>query len=134
MSRVVHFEIHASNPEGMIAFYSSMFGWSIEPWGPPGMYWIIRTAPNAAAGKEGPGIDGGMVTRRGAAPAESQAVNAFVCTVNVDDVTASMDRAVQLGGSVALPRMAIPTVGWLAYFKDPDGNIVGVMQNDPAAK
>ena len=134
MSRVVHFEIHASNPEGMIAFYTSMFGWSIEPWGPPGMYWIIRTAPHAEKGKEGPGIDGGMVPRRGAPAVDGQAVNAFVCTVNVDDVTASMDKAVQLGGTVALPRMAIPTVGWLAYFKDPDGNIVGVMQNDPTAK
>ena len=133
MSRVVHFEIHASNPEQLITFYSSIFGWSIEPWGPPGFYWLIRTAPNATGGDAPPGIDGGMLQRRGERAAEGQGVNAFVCTVNVDDVVAAMARAEELGGSVALPRMPIPGVGWLAYFKDPDGNIVGVMQNDPAA-
>jgi len=26
------------------------------------------------------------------------------------------------------------TVGWLAYFKDPDGNIHGIYQDDPSAK
>lgn len=134
MSRVVHFEIHASNPEGLIPFYKSMFGWSIEPWGPPGMYWLIRTAPDTDTGMEPPGIDGGMVPRRGGMASEGQAVNAFVCTVNVEDVSAAMEKAVALGGTVALPRMPIPTVGWLGYFKDPDGNIVGVMQNDPTAK
>jgi predicted enzyme related to lactoylglutathione lyase len=30
--------------------------------------------------------------------------------------------------------MPIPGVGWLAYVKDLDGNILGIMQNDPAAK
>jgi predicted enzyme related to lactoylglutathione lyase len=30
--------------------------------------------------------------------------------------------------------MAIPGVGWLCYFKDTEGNIFGMMQNDPAAK
>jgi predicted enzyme related to lactoylglutathione lyase len=29
--------------------------------------------------------------------------------------------------------MPIPTVGWLAYFTDPDGNIHGIYQNNPTA-
>jgi predicted enzyme related to lactoylglutathione lyase len=29
--------------------------------------------------------------------------------------------------------MPIPGVGWLAYIKDPDGNIIGLMQPDPKA-
>jgi hypothetical protein len=29
--------------------------------------------------------------------------------------------------------MAITGVGWLAYAKDTEGNIFGMMQNDPAA-
>jgi predicted enzyme related to lactoylglutathione lyase len=32
-----------------------------------------------------------------------------------------------------LPKMAVPGVGWLAYEKDPDGNICGIMQADPGA-
>ena len=34
---------------------------------------------------------------------------------------------------MAFPKMAIPGVGWLAYGKDTEGNIFGVMQTDPAA-
>ena len=29
---------------------------------------------------------------------------------------------------------AIPGVGWLAYCKDTEGHIFGMMQNDPSAK
>jgi len=38
------------------------------------------------------------------------------------------------GGSIALPKMPIPAMGWLAYGKDTEGNIFGVMQDDPTAK
>ncbi len=40
----------------------------------------------------------------------------------------------EAGAECALPKMAIPGVGWLAYYKDPDGHIFGIMQNDPGAK
>ena len=128
MSRVVHFEIHASQPERSLAFYRALFGWTAEPWGPPGMYWLLRTgsAPE-------PGIDGGLMLRRGAPPVEGQAVNAFVCTIGVESASKSLARALELGGTEALPLMAIPGVGWLAYAKDPDGNIFGLMQSDPTA-
>ena len=38
------------------------------------------------------------------------------------------------GGTIVVPKMPIPTVGWLAYFKDPDGIIHGVYQDDKEAK
>ena len=128
MSRVVHFEIHASRPEQLITFYQSLFGWTFTPWGPPGFYWQIRTgtAPES-------GIDGGLVPRKGEPPVEGQAVNAFVCTVGVDSVAGALARIVELGGTVALPRMAIPGVGWLGYGKDPDGNLFGVTEADAKA-
>ncbi len=50
---------------------------------------------------------------------------------NVDETVASAQR---LGATVALPKMAIPTVGWLAYLKDTEGNLFGVMSNDPSAR
>jgi hypothetical protein len=129
VNRPVHFEIHASDPERLIEFYRGLFGWRFEAWGPPGTYWVISTGS-----KEEPGIDGGLVPRRGAAPVEGQAVNAFVCTVEVMSARDSLEKATRLGGREAVPLMPIPGVGWLAYAKDPDGNIVGMMQNDPEAK
>jgi hypothetical protein len=61
-------------------------------------------------------------------------VTAFVCTVSVTDLDGVVSRGQSLGGSVAVPRMAIPGVGWLAYLKDTEGNIFGLMENDPKAK
>jgi predicted enzyme related to lactoylglutathione lyase len=129
MNRPVHFEIHATHPDSLARFYGALFGWTFEPWGPPGMYWIVRTgAPDT------PGIDGGLLPRRGLAAPDGQGVNAFVCTVDVESAVDMLARVVELGGLVALPVMPIPGVGWLGYGKDPDGNLFGVMQADTSAK
>src|SRR5690242_12386695 len=112
-ARVVHFEIHASNPDKAIEFYSQLFGWKFQAWGPPGMYWLITTGDD----KE-PGINGGLVQRRGENPADKAPVSAFVCTVSVDNAKEMVERATSLGASIALPLQAVPGVGWLAYIKD----------------
>jgi predicted enzyme related to lactoylglutathione lyase len=38
------------------------------------------------------------------------------------------------GGSISRPKMAVPGVGWMAYFKDPEGNFWGIMKTDKNAK
>jgi hypothetical protein len=127
MSRVLHFEVHASQPQLLIDFYSALLGWSFQKYGPMD-YWLIVTGPDGQ-----PGINGGLMPRRGAAPTDGQAVNAFVCTVGVDAVDAVVAKSLALGATIALPRMPVPGVGWLAYIKDPDGNILGLLQPDEKA-
>ncbi|MBI5836050.1 MAG: VOC family protein [Candidatus Eisenbacteria bacterium] len=129
MSRVIHFEIHAENPERAIKFYTAVFGWEFTGWAGPQPYWLVKTGPDGA-----PGINGGMMKRMGAGPAEGQAVNAYVCTVGVDSVEEAERKVMAAGGTMALPRMAIPGVGWLFYAKDTEGNIFGVMQADTNAR
>lgn len=126
MARVVHFEIHAEHPQRAIDFYSKLFGWSFNSWGGQ-EYWLITTGP-----QEQPGIDGGLVRREGAI--DGQAVIAYVCTMDVDSLDAYVKNAAALGGSIAVPKMAVPGVGWLAYCKDTEGNIFGMMQADASAK
>jgi predicted enzyme related to lactoylglutathione lyase len=128
MPRVNHFEIHASDPGKLIQFYSQLFGWQFEPWGPPNSYWMIRTGDDSESG-----INGGLLPRRGGTPANGQPVNASVCTVRVASARESYQTALALGGLEALPVAAIPSMGWLGYVKDPDGNIFGVMSEDPRA-
>ena len=128
MNRPTHFEIHAGDPERAIKFYTAVFGWTFQKWGGPMPYWLITT------GADGPGINGGMVPRIGPAPADGQAVNAYPTTMKVASVDAAIAATKANGGSVALPKMPIPGMGWLAYGKDTEGNIFGVMQDDPAAK
>ena len=61
-------------------------------------------------------------------------MNAYVCTVDTDSVDQTIEKLTVLGGKLALPKMAVPGVGWLAYGKDTEGNILGFMQADPLAK
>ena len=126
MSRVTHFEIHASDPERAVNFYQTVLGWQFHKWEGPMPYWLITTGPD-----DQPGINGGLTQRRG--EIDGQAVIAYVCTVNVDDVDASANTATANGGQIALPKMAIPGVGWLVYCKDTEGNIFGMMQADANA-
>lgn len=128
MARVIHFEIHAGDPARAIAFYRAVFGWEFQQW-PGGMdYWAVVTGPS-----DRPGINGGLVRRRGPAPADGQPVLGYVCTVAVDSLDDTLRAVAAAGGPVAVPRMPIPGIGWLAYVKDTEGNILGLMQDDPAA-
>ena len=129
MSRPIHFEIHAADPQRCIRFYTQLFGWTFTKWESPMDYWLIKTGEKGT-----PGIDGGMLPRRGDPPAAMQAVNAYVCTTDVADIDAAIKRIGEIGGTIALPKMPIPTVGWLAYAHDSEGNIFGVMQFDANAK
>jgi uncharacterized protein len=128
MPRPMHFEIQASNPQVLIDFYTNLFGWSFNKW-EGGEYWLIHTGPD-----EQPGINGGLLPRRGPPPEPMAAVNAFAITVDVDSLDAMLAKADGTGGAqVCVPKMAVKGIGWLAYVKDPDGNIFGMMQADTNA-
>ncbi len=126
MPRPIHFEIHASDPGKIVRFYADVFGWTITHM-PQFDYWMIETGA-------GDGINGGLMKRRGPAPGPDAPVNAFICSLGIDSVDACLERSLKAGATVALPKMAIPGVGYQAYIKDPDGNIVGLHQPDPNAK
>ena len=129
MPRPIHFEIHAADPQRAIGFYSKLFGWTFSKWESPMDYWLIKTGEKGT-----PGIDGGLLPRRGDAPAAMQPCNSWVCTVDVADVDSTAKRVAELGGTIVVPKMAIPTVGWLTYGHDTEGNVFGMMQMDAAAK
>jgi len=135
MNRVVHFEIHASEPEKLAKFYQDVFGWEINEWEIPGVeledkdrYWQVGTGEERE-----PGIDGGLMLRQGEAPVEGQAVNAYVCVLDTQDIDGALEKVRKAGGSVTVPKMPVQGVGWAAYCKDPDGNIFGLMQEDESA-
>jgi len=129
MNRVTHFEIHVDDFQRAIHFYKTVVGWECTQWEGTQPYWLITT------GKEEPGINGGMVKRMGPINASGgDSVIAYVCTVDVENLDASLEKAQANGGTVALPKMEVPQVGWLAYCKDTEGNIFGMMQvTQPAA-
>jgi predicted enzyme related to lactoylglutathione lyase len=127
VNRVIHFEIHAEDPQRAISFYSGLFGWKFTRWSDQVEYWAVETGP-----KTEPGIDGGLLPRKGSI--DGQAVIAYICTIGVRDLDQIVKTAQAAGGTVSAPRMAIPGIGWLAYLKDTEGNSLGVMQSDPSAR
>jgi uncharacterized protein len=134
MLRPVHFEIHATDPAAVRTFYENLLGWRFRQWGDI-PYWIVTTGdgdPIAGKPHSEPGVDGGLLPRRGDAPGEGQPVNAYVMTVEVPDCDGYVEKAVATGGSVALPAEDMPGIGRLAYIKDPDGNLLGLLQPEAA--
>jgi predicted enzyme related to lactoylglutathione lyase len=121
MSRVVHFEIPADDPQRAINFYKKVFGWRIEKWDGPIEYWLVMTGP-----ADQPGIDGGLTRRE---DPDTRVEN----LIDVADLEASLGEVEAQGGKVIRPKVAVPGVGWLAYITDPEGNIFGLMESDPAA-
>ncbi len=123
MHRLVHFEIHAEDPERAKNFYSSMFGWTYVQYESM-EYWLVRT--KASDGMAG--MNGAITKRRGPAPEKGQPVNGFVCTIDIENIDTALAKAQELGATIALPKMVIPSVGWVAYIHDTEGNILGLLQ------
>ena len=121
MPRPIHFEIPAENPERAINFYSTVFGWKFDKWAGPTDYWLITTGDSGE-----PGINGGLLPRRD--PAQP-CVNT-VGVANLDQILKTVEGH---GGICVVPKMAIPGVGWLAYCKDTEGHMFGMMQPDAHA-
>ena len=136
-NRVIHFEVHAVDPEKMAKFYTDVFGWEIKEWKmspgilPENRYWFILTAPE---GSKELGMNGGMVIRKGAAPKGGEPVSSYVCTLSVENVDEYIKKIEMAGGRNVVPKMAIPGMAWLAYCTDPEGNIFGIFQEDSTAK
>ena len=55
-------------------------------------------------------------------------------TLDVPSVDEYTDKIVKSGGKIIAPKMPVMEVGWLAYCKDTEGNIFGIMQMDKGAK
>jgi uncharacterized protein len=66
-------------------------------------------------------------------PINGDAVIAYVCTVDVPSVDDAIAKITSHGGTIALPKMPVPGIGWLVYAKDTEGNIFGALQSDRSA-
>ena len=120
MSRVIHFEVLAEDPERATAFYSNVFGWEINKWDGPEDYWLVTTGA-----EDTPGINGAIAHSRG----EAVAVN----TIEVASIDEFAEKVMANGGQVVIPKMSIPGVGYQVYCKDTEGIVFGLHQVDPAA-
>lgn len=123
--QIKHFAINADDVPRARRFYERVFGWRFEAWGPPNFLQIFPGATND------PEVRGALQGRRELI--EGQRTVGFECSFGVDDVDTIAAAVVANGGSIIIPRTLIPTVGYLIFFRDTEGNAVGAMQYDANA-
>ena len=119
---IIHFELPADDLARARSFYTSIFGWKItDPWKME--YYLVETKD-----KDGNGINGGMMKRKGA----GQPFTNYIAVAEIDDTLAKIKAA---GGRIAMPKTEIGTnMGWIAAFIDTEANIIGLHQFSPAMK
>lgn len=126
MDKIVHFEIPADDVARAKAFYGSIFGWELNDvdMGGGAIYTTVITVPvgEDQLPKEPGAINGGMMTR-------SADVSSPVITINVASIDDALKKVEASGGSVVTPRTPIPDMGAFAYFKDTEGNLMGLWEN-----
>jgi uncharacterized protein len=107
---VVHFEIGGRDSARTAAFYSQLFGWSIQDYGGVKMF--------DTGSKEG---------IQGHANALGHEPHNYVTVyAQVDDLKAYLAKAEKLGGKTVVPPTDVPGMGAFAWFTDPDGNCLGL--------
>jgi uncharacterized protein len=122
--KVSHFEIPADNTERARKFYSTVFGWTTTEM--PGMdYTMVGTGPANEQGRpKEPGYIGGGIGKRGGPLSHP------VVVIVVDDITATEKIIEKNGGSIIQTKQPIGdgSMGHAGYFKDSEGNVVGLFQ------
>ena len=121
--QVVHFEIPADDPERAQEFYRSAFEWDISSMPDMGYAILVGTPTDEQGRPKEPGsINGGMLRR-------SEEVGTPVITIAVEDIDKALETIGSLGGSTVLPKSPVMDMGFAAYFKDSEGNLMGLWQN-----
>jgi predicted enzyme related to lactoylglutathione lyase len=120
--RVVHFEIPFDDGDRARSFYAEAFGWQVQPM-PAMNYTLVMSGPSTETGPTEAGfINGGMVARSEAvAPAPTFAID-------VDSIDDTLKKVEELGGSTVLGKTEVGPMGFTAYFKDPEGNVIGLWE------
>lgn len=119
-AKLRHFSVNADDLDRARGFYTAVFGWRFESWGPPGFYLI----PDV-----GEGASGSLQQRRELVA--GQRLGAFETTFAVDDIHTTLAAVVANGGRVLMQPYRIDGVGEIGYFEDTEGNVCGVGQYDP---
>jgi predicted enzyme related to lactoylglutathione lyase len=111
---VMQFQILAKNADKAAEFYNNLFGWNIDTNNALG-YRVVTTGSKQ-------GIQGGIWP---SPPAGHSMVQLFV---EVEDVTAAVEQATELGGQVIIQPQTLPDGDEMAMIIDPEGISFGLFK------
>ena len=123
--RVVHFEIPYDDGDRARRFYSETFGWQLQEM--PGMeYTLVESGPSGERGPSEPGfINGGMLAR------EESAAPGPVVVLDVESIDGALASVERAGGAIVVPKQPVGAMGFTAYVKDSEGNVIGLWETAP---
>jgi len=121
MPKIVHFELNAEDPLRAKSFYEKVFDWKIEKSEMPMDYWMITAGP-----EDEPGISGGLQKRENA----SDEVFNYIGVPSVEEFLKKIE---ENGGEILTPKSPIPGIGYYAFFKDTEGNRLGIFEEDESS-
>ena len=123
MGKVVHFEIPADDLTRAKKFYSTVFEWRMNEI-PEFEYVMVGTTESDQNGmpKEPGSINGGMLKRE-------DPIQSPVITISVDSIDQIASTIEKNGGKMIRAKMPVGDMGFAAYFKDSEGNVVGLWEN-----
>ena len=126
MDKVVHFEIPVDDQSRAKNFYASVFDWEMKDADMGGgvVYTTAMTvAIDASMQPREPGaINGGIMKRSSDTPAP-------VITIQVNSIDEALKKIEVGGGTTVQPRTEIPNMGAFGYFKDSEGNTMGLWES-----
>jgi hypothetical protein len=120
-ARVVHFEIPYDDRDRARAFYNNVFGWEITEM-PESGYTLASSGPSGDQGPTEPGyINGGMMQREGPFTGPN-------LVVDVENIEDALKAVAEAGGSTVSEREPVGDIGFSAYCRDTEGNLVGLWE------
>ena len=125
MAHVALFSINADNVERAQKFYTNVFGWKYNAYGPPGFFMIDFGPPK-------PIEHASLQQRRALLPGVR--MNGLECTISVDDIRKTAAAIEKNGGKIVMQICTLAGIGQLLFFEDPEGNLLGAMQYDSQAQ
>ena len=123
----MHFEIPATDIEKMKKFYEDLFGWSIQKYPGPTVYYLVGTVPvdEKTMMPIRPGVNGGLYDKKDSSMPEMAKPTNYISVESVEDYS---KKVVALGGKIVVPKMEITGIGWWALALDPEGNHFGILE------
>ena len=112
-------ELITTDVEAAKAFYSQLFGWTMEP---------VTHEANEGMQYNLVKVDGTEIGGIMAVPAHAPGMPpCWGAYVTVDDVDAAAGKAGELGGDVVVPLTDIPGVGRFCVIRDPQGATISMI-------
>jgi predicted enzyme related to lactoylglutathione lyase len=120
MNKLTHFDIHSSDTEKSKEFYEKVFDWKCSAYAGAEDFFQISSSDGCVIG---------AISGRKYNP-DIKDIFGFECSITVDNIEETIRLVEVAGGKLVMARTAIPHVGWIAKFLDPEGNLFAAISYD----